>query len=151
MACEQLTAKHHTTTNSGTKREQHHIGTSLGCTFPGLTHKGTVAIVGERDAALQSRLQPIRQRHLLPPRQVDAHPGNASRRIHRPRQTDPHHRCLSSRVEPLDRFADRHADGTGHGRLRRRDLVLRQELTLAIKASQLDRRAAEVDSDHLIR
>ena len=149
MACEQLPPQQDATAHPCAQREQQHIAESLRSPPPGLAHEGAVAIIRQGDTPLQLRLQPLRQGHLLPARQVDAHPCHAAGGIHRPRQADAHQGRQPIGIQLLHSICQGHRKGTGHGGLGRRHLQLRQQRTLAIEAAELDGGAAQVDADQL--
>ena len=149
MACEQLPPQQQATAHPCAQGQQQHIAESLSSPPPGLAHEGAVAVIRQGDTPLQLRLQPLRQGHLLPARQVDAHPCHPAGGIHRPRQADPHQGRQSIGIQLLHRIRQDHRNGTGHGGLGRGHLQLRQQLTLAIEAAELDGGTAQVDADQL--
>ena len=149
MAGEQLPTEQHAATNTGAEGQQHHIAEPLGSAPPGLSHHSAIAVVGEGDPSLQPHLQPLRQRHVLPTRQVDAHPRHPGRGIHRPRQADPHQGSGSIRIQSLDGIAERHRHGARHRRLGGSHLKLSQQGPAVIETGQLDGRSTEINADHL--
>ena len=150
MPREQLPPQHHAATHTRAQSEQHHITEALRRTTPGFPHQGTIAVVGQGDATLKPSLKPVGQRHVVPTRQVDAHPGHPGRGVHGPGQTHPDQPGQAHGIQPINRFTESHRHSTGHRWLRGVDRQLGLERTLTIETGQLDRRSAEIDSDHLL-
>ena len=66
------------------------IGYSLGGPRPGLADQGAVGVIGQGDAPLQPRFEPVGQGHLLPAGEVDGDARDPGGAIHGARQTNAH-------------------------------------------------------------